>query len=163
MMRTILSLLPALFIAITPALALQSKQTNTASILIRGGMLIDGSGSPARRADVRIVGDKIAEIGQLKPQADERIIDVKGLGVAPGFIDIHNHSERGLNDDPTARSQILQGITTLAIGPDGSSPFPISKYLALREERHAAVNILTFIGHATARQQVMGQDYNRAA
>ena len=163
MMRIVsFSLLLVLFIT-TPTGALQSNPISAASILIRGGMVIDGSGAPARRADVRIIGDKIAEIGQLKPRADERIIEAKGLTVAPGFIDIHNHSERGLSEDPTARSQVLQGITTLAVGPDGSSPFPIAKYLATREEKHAAVNLLAFIGHATARQQVMGKDYNRVA
>ncbi len=164
MMRIVtLALLLALVFVTPSTLALQSQQTRAASILIRGGMLIDGSGAPARRADVRIVGDKIAAIGQLKPQADERVIDAKGLTIAPGFIDIHNHSEGGLNNDPTARSQLLQGITTLALGPDGASPYPIAKYLSLREERRAAVNLLSFIGHATVRQQVMGRDYNRTA
>src|SRR5262249_52716201 len=155
LMRIIFTLISIIFIAV-PAAPLPVYQSNQApaSILITGVMLIDGSGAPARRADVRIAGDKIAEVGSLQPKAGEGVIEERGMTVAPGFIDIHNHSESGLNQDPTARSQILQGITTLAIGPDGASPYPTGKYLAVCEARHAAVNLLAFIGHATARLQV---------
>ncbi|MEP7337748.1 MAG: D-aminoacylase [Acidobacteriota bacterium] len=139
----------------------QSK--DAVSILIAGGTLVDGSGAQRRMADVRIVGDQIKEVGKLKPQADERVIDARGLVVAPGFVDIHNHSERGLGNEPNARSQILQGITTLAVGPDGGSPFPIADYLARLAEQRPAVNVIAFVGHATVRQRVMGNAYNRAA
>ncbi len=133
------------------------------SILIKGGTLIDGTGARRRQADVRITGDQIQEIGRLKPQPGERVIEARGFVVAPGFIDIHNHSDRGLDAEPTAKSQIRQGITTLAVGPDGSSPWPIADYLARREQQRTAVNILTFVGHATLRQRVMGRDFNRPA
>jgi N-acyl-D-amino-acid deacylase len=136
---------------------------NAQSLLIRGGTVIDGTGSQARRADIRIVNERIAAIGKLKPQANERVIDAMGLIVAPGFVDVHNHSERGLMNEPTARSQILQGITTLAVGPDGGSPFPISDYLKGIEQQRAAVNVAAFVGHATVRQRVMGKDFQRVA
>jgi len=133
------------------------------SVLIAGGTVIDGTGSQRRVADVRIAADRIKEIGKLKPLSGEQVVDARGLIVAPGFVDIHNHSERGLGSDPTAKSQVLQGITTLAVGPDGSSPFPIASYLDRLEQQPPAVNVITFVGHATVRQRVMGQDYKRAA
>lgn len=133
------------------------------SILITGGLLVDGSGSAGRRVDVRIEGSTISEVGILKPRPFERVIDAKGRVVAPGFIDLHNHSESGLLRDQTARSQTLQGITTLAVGPDGSSPFPIADYFERIEKSGAAVNVLSFVGHATLRRRVMGDDYKRSA
>lgn len=153
----ILSLLPA-----TIALSQQSS-IQPPSILLSGGIVIDGTGTKRRLADVRIVGDRIKEIGKLKPQSGEQVIDAKGLIVAPGFIDVHNHSEQGLFREPDAKSQILQGITTLAIGPDGSSPFPIHDYLDRLEKQPTALNVLSFIGHATVRKHVMGEATNRSA
>lgn len=147
----------------------QATDKQPSSILIAGGTLIDGTGARGRRAEVRIEGDQIKEIGeiggsgQLKPRTGEKVIDARGMIVAPGFIDLHNHSERGLETEPTAKSQVLQGITTLAIGPDGGSPWPIADYLAKREEQRTAVNLISFVGHATVRQRVMGRNYNRAA
>lgn len=131
--------------------------------LISGGSLIDGTGAPARMADLRVAGDRILEIGRLTPQPGERVIDARGMVVAPGFIDIHNHSERGFASDPEARSQILQGITTLAVGPDGGSPWPIGDYLHWCRDQRLATNVLAFIGHATVRRQVLGEDFRRQA
>lgn len=139
------------------------QEPRPGTVLISGGMVIDGTGSPARRADVRVEGMKIIEVGRLKPLPAERIIDARGQVVAPGFIDLHNHSERGLLTDPEARSQTLQGITTLAVGPDGSSPFPISDYFRQIEQKGSAVNVLAFVGHATVRRRVMGDDFKRHA
>lgn len=133
------------------------------SRVIVGATVIDGSGRRAFRANVRIVGDRIARVGRFLPGAGEEIIPARGLVVAPGFIDIHNHSEEGLAREPGAENQVSQGITTLAVGPDGGSPWPIADYLKKREEQGIAVNVLSFIGHATVRQQVMGKDYDRAA
>jgi N-acyl-D-amino-acid deacylase len=131
--------------------------------VIVGGILIDGSGRAARRANVRIEGDRITEVGLFKPRPGEETIDARGRVVAPGFIDIHNHSESGLAAEPAASSQVSQGITTLAVGPDGGSPWPIGDYLAARERKPAAVNLLAFVGHATVRQRVMGSDFKRPA
>lgn len=166
-MKQLYVLLCALFFALgahLPVDSHSSAQGNGAtSILIAGGILVDGTGTPRRRADIRIVGETIKEIGKLKPRAGDQLIDAKGLIVAPGFVDVHNHSERGLVTDPTAKSQLLQGITTLAIGPDGGSPFPIADYLARLELRRTSVNVAAFVGHATVRQRVMGEDYKRPA
>lgn len=133
------------------------------SRVIVGATVIDGTGRAPSRANVRIEGDRIADVGLFDPKPDEEIIEARGRVVAPGFIDIHNHSESGLKSEPEAASQVSQGITTLAVGPDGGSPWPIADYLKQREQQHTAVNVLAFVGHATVRQRVMGSDYNRAA
>ena len=91
------------------------------SILIEGASVLDGLGGPARAVSVRVVGDKISEVGALSPASGERVIAAKGLVLAPGFIDVHNHSDRGFTNDPAATSQVSQGITTLAVGVDGGS------------------------------------------
>ena len=83
--------------------------------------------------------------------------------LAPGFIDPHNHSTDGIETDPDAVTQVSQGITTLALGQDGSSPWPVADYLARRRAHPSAVNIVVLVGHATVRRQVMGDDYKRQA
>jgi N-acyl-D-amino-acid deacylase len=123
----------------------------------------DGTGAPLRTANVRIAGDAIVSVGPAAPLAGDQIIDGTGLVLAPGFIDVHNHSTDGLATDREAASQISQGITTVLVGPDGSSPTSIADYLAARRANPATVNVATLVGHATVRQQVMGEDYRRTA
>ncbi|HYY56086.1 MAG TPA: D-aminoacylase [Pyrinomonadaceae bacterium] len=133
------------------------------SRVIVGARVIDGSGRPPFSASVRIEGDRIKRVGRFGPAPGELVVYARGLIVAPGFIDIHNHSERGLDAEPTSTTQVSQGITTLAIGPDGDSPWPIADYLARRARSRAAVNVLAFVGHATVRERVLGRDFNRQA
>ena len=76
------------------------------------------------------------------------------------FIDIHNHSESGLLREGAAANQVSQGITTILVGPDGGSPFPISEYFAKLQGK-IAPNVGSFIGHASLREQVMNGDYKR--
>lgn len=137
--------------------------TSSTSWTIRGAQVADGTGAPLRRLDVRIAGDTIVELGILTPQAEDRVVDATGLVLAPGVIDAHNHSTDGLDADPDAFSQIAQGITTLAVGQDGSSPFPIRDYLARRRAAPSSVNVAVLVGHATIRRQVMGDDFHRTA
>jgi N-acyl-D-amino-acid deacylase len=136
--------------------------TQRKAIVITGAKILDGSGRPAFKANLRIKGDTIVAIGNFKPAANDEVIDATGKIIAPGFIDIHNHSESGLLTEGTATSQISQGITTLAVGPDGGSPFPIADYLSKLENK-TSLNVLAFVGHATVREQVMGKDYKRNA
>ena len=133
------------------------------SSVISGATVIDGSGRPGFRANVRIQGDRIAEVGNFKPKPGEHVVTAAGLGLAPGFIDIHNHSTEGLLHSPSAATQVSQGITTLAIGADGESPWPLADYFANLARQRVAINVAGFVGHATVRERVMGRDWNRAA
>ncbi len=110
---------------------------------------------------MRVQGDRIAEVGKLTPKDGERVIRGEKLVLAPGFIDVHNHSTEGLATDPLAETQISQGITTLVLGPDGDSPWPIAAYLDERDKAPATVNVMTMVGHATVRSLVMGEDFKR--
>jgi N-acyl-D-amino-acid deacylase len=130
---------------------------------IVGGMVADGLGGPLRQATVRIVADRIAAVGAVEPQAGDTIVNARGLVVAPGFIDIHNHSSGELAADPAAESQVAQGITTAVLGPDGSSPWPIGGFLDERRKNPAALNVAVMVGHATVRRLVMNDDYKRVA
>lgn len=134
----------------------------TRPILFKNATIIDGTGRPAFRGDVRIKNGKIIKIGNIKPSDDDEIVDASGLVLTPGFIDIHNHSESGLLKEGTAANQVSQGITTILVGPDGGSPFPIAEYFAKLDGK-IAVNIGAFIGHAEVRLQVMKNDYTRKA
>jgi N-acyl-D-amino-acid deacylase len=131
--------------------------------IVRGAQIADGTGAPLRRADIRVQGDTIVEIGSLPRDAEHLEVDATGLVVAPGFIDAHNHSTGGLETDPDAASQISQGITTVLLGQDGSSPFPVRDYLAKRRTTPSALNVALLVGHATVRGQVMGDDFKRPA
>ncbi len=136
-------------------------------IVILGATLIDGSGrAPLRDSAVVIRGDSIVAVGRrgrVRIPRDAHVIDARGMVVAPGFIDAHNHSDRGFNTDPSAVSQVSQGITSVVVGQDGGSPFPVGEYLAGLDKNPIALNVLTFVGHATVRSRVMGDDTNRLA
>jgi N-acyl-D-amino-acid deacylase len=160
---TALLLLPVSFSRPAETTTLQVTDT----VAITNATLIDGSGTPPRKNAVVILkGNEITVVGQssnVKIPAGARVIDARGLILAPGFIDTHNHSDRGLGEEPSAATQVSQGITTLAIGQDGGSPFPIAEYFQNLEGHPVAVNVLTFVGHATVRAKVMGDDTNRHA
>jgi N-acyl-D-amino-acid deacylase len=132
-------------------------------IVIINAQLADGTGAPLRKANLRITGSRITKIGNFKPSKSDEVLDAKGLVLAPGFIDIHNHSTEGLGSDPLAETQIAQGITSLIIGADGDSPWPILPWLQARLKNPASVNVAVIAGHATIRELVMGKDFRRVA
>lgn len=138
-------------------------QVGTGSWVIAGAQVADGTGKPLRKINVRVEGDKIAAVGNFKPRKNETVVHGDGLVLAPGFIDAHNHSDRGVQDEPEAASQVSQGLTTLLLGQDGGSVWPASEYLEARRKSPAAVNVVTLVGHATVRRMVMGEDFRRAA
>jgi len=141
-----------------------APQSPPATILISGGTVIDGTGSPARRADVRLRGDTIAEIAPtLSVLGAERVIDAAGLIVAPGFIDMHSHADRGIGEHPDASSQVWQGITTAVVGQDGGGTLPVSDFFEEIGSSHPAINFATMVGHGTVRGLVLGADYKRKA
>ncbi|HVQ37764.1 MAG TPA: amidohydrolase family protein, partial [Pyrinomonadaceae bacterium] len=136
-------------------------------VAILGATLIDGSGrSPVKDSIVIIRGDSIEAVGkrgQIKVPAAAEIIDARTLVLAPGFIDAHSHAERGLRLNPAAETQVSQGITTIAAGQDGGSAFPVGESLKRLDQAPAALNVFTFVGHATVRSKVMGEDTDRTA
>ena len=138
-------------------------QTPLPTTVILNAKVADGTGAPLRNANVRISGDHIVRVGDFKPDKDERTIDAKGLVLAPGFVDIHNHSTEGIEFYPLAESQLSQGITTVILGADGDSPWPIAPWLEARRKNPASLNLALMVGHATVREQVMGKDFKRAA
>jgi N-acyl-D-amino-acid deacylase len=139
-----------------------SVPAQTRSTLIRNATILDGSGKPAFTGDVRVTGDKIVKIGKIKPSKNDDVIDASGLALAPGFIDIHNHSESGLLREGTAANQVSQGITTVMVGPDGGSPWPLTDYF-VKLNGKVAINVGAFIGHASVREEILKNDYKRTA
>jgi N-acyl-D-amino-acid deacylase len=164
-MRKLIVLMLLVCCAATVAVRTQTPSVSEESLAIVDATLLDGSGSrPQSNSVVLIKGDKIIAVGnraRVKIPTGSRIINARGLVLAPGFIDPHNHSDRGLSNDPSAATQVSQGITTVAIGQDGGSPFPVGAYLKTLDQSPVALNVLTFVGHATVRSEVMGEDTNR--
>ena len=131
--------------------------------LIANANVIDGSGSPARRASVRVEGDRIAAVGDLTARDGERVIDAHGLTLTPGFIDTHSHADDALFEHPDALAVVSQGITTIIGGQDGGSPIPLASYFSRLEKSPAAINVAMYVGHGSIRDSVMGTDFKRAA
>lgn len=108
------------------------------SVLVKGGIVVDGTGAPSRPADVLIKWGRIAEVGSLPGAEADLVLEAKGKIVCPGFIDTHTHSDLNLLYDPQHISALSQGITTEILGQDGLSYAPLSpanfedfrKYLA---------------------------------
>jgi len=132
-------------------------------VILAGGTVYTGDDAEGIDADVGIAGDRIVAIGDLDGREAAVRLDVAGLAVVPGFIDIHSHAVRdditdGIFRWPDAENLIRQGVTTVIGGPDGSSPLPITETFAAIERRPAAVNFGTFVGHGSIRGKVIGED-----
>src|SRR5438045_7034274 len=122
-MRTpIQSVLAAVAIA-AASLSWLHAQEPAFDLIIRGGHILDGTGNPWFAADVGIRGDRIGAVGQLAQATARREIDARGLVVAPGFIDMHTHSDQPLLDDGNAESKVREGVTLDVIG-EGTSVAP---------------------------------------
>ncbi len=135
---------------------IQGKQLDLpAGFLIKNVQLIDGTGTPARNASVRIQSNRIIAVGNLQPFNGEEIVDGGGKILAPGFIDSHSHLEGSLSKYPEAQAALNQGITTIVVGQDGSSR-PIDSIKANLKRTPPAINIATYTGHATIREKIMG-------
>ena len=133
-------------------------------LLIRHGVVVDGTGAPRRAADLRIAGDTIVEVGpSLQARGGERVIDARQRVVAPGFIDMHSHADAGIEQAPEAATQLRQGITTALVGQDGGGGLPVADALERLERARPAINFASSVGHGTVRRIVMGADFRRAA
>ena len=133
-----------LVLLLVPVLA--AAQAPTYDLILRGGRIVDGTASPWYVADLAIKGDTIVRIAPSITEPALRVVDVKGLIVAPGFIDIHTHARRGIFEVPTADNYVRQGVTTLIEGPDGGSPMPLGPFLAKVQDVRITPNFAMFIG-----------------
>ncbi|MDH4071582.1 MAG: D-aminoacylase, partial [Gammaproteobacteria bacterium] len=132
-------------------------------IVIVNARVIDGSGGPSRSVNVRIVGGRIAAVGDFEPPDDDVIVDAGNLVLAPGFIDSHSHHDSGLIEMPDALAAVNQGITTIVGGQDGGQEYPLAEFFASLEASPPAINVASFAGHGVLRGRVMGDDYRRHA
>ena len=128
------------------------------SVVLEGGNVYDGLGGEPVMADVGIRGDHIVAIGDLSRRRAGKRLNVSGLAVVPGFIDVHSHGTRGIFRHPLAENYIRQGVTLAVGGPDGSSPFPIAEFLARLDAEPSAINFALTVGHGTIRRTVMGNE-----
>ncbi|WP_198944437.1 N-acyl-D-amino-acid deacylase family protein [Robiginitalea sediminis] len=129
-------------------------------LILKGGTIYDGSGGAPVVADIGIRADTLAAIGDLQGKAAERTIDVTGLAVAPGFIDLHVHLDPILSHSD-CQSHLRQGVTTSLGGPDGTSPWPFGSFLDSLEQLGVGMNVAYLIGHNTVRRNIMELE-NRA-
>jgi N-acyl-D-amino-acid deacylase len=153
----------------------------TYDLLIVNATLVDGTGAPGRPANVAVRDDTIAAVGDgLQPDQAARVIDGTGLMLAPGFIDMHTHSDRTLLVDPAAESKVRQGVTTEVMGNCGMSPTPcvgavaeeertrfgrwgievtwrtMGEYLDVLADRGVGINVVALVGHGAVRRAAMG-------
>ncbi|MGH9382535.1 MAG: cyanophycinase [Thermoanaerobaculia bacterium] len=134
------------------------------TFLIRGANVIDGTGGARRRTEVRVRGDRIAEVApRLEAGSCEPLVEANGLALAPGFIDSHSHADRHLGEQPAAIAAVSQGITTVVVGQDGDSPYPLAEFAKAVEQEGSAVDVAALVGHGTLRERVMGSDFRRPA
>ncbi len=159
-LTVLLALAPGLLLASGCGPAEQARAEQQAvrpsyDVLIRDGTLVDGSGAPARAADVLLIGDRIAHVGPVDPDTLDvgETFDAAGLVVAPGFIDLHAHGEPTGGEPPD--NFLAMGVTSIVLGQDGSSPPAGELAEAIEALRRAppSVNVAYFVGHNTIRQE----------
>jgi N-acyl-D-amino-acid deacylase len=130
-------------------------------LLIRGGRVVDGTGNPSFVGDVGVRDGRVAAVGRLAGRTAARTIDATGLAVAPGFIDIHNHSDDTIVEDGNAESMIRQGVTSMIFG-EGLSAAPserwkdFASYFSELRRRGISTNVGSYIGSGTVWTTVHG-------
>ncbi len=181
-MKLLLSLLPCALALVASLLALPARAAEPEyDLVIKNGRIIDGTGNPWFHGDVAIVGDKIVAVGRVPDGKAKRTIDAKGLVVAPGFIDIHSHSDDLVLEDGHAQSKIRQGVTTEILG-EGRSAGPLKGQLAARkftargkeltwatlggyldtiDKVGVSVNVASYVGLDNVWECVMGKSHAR--
>ena len=129
-----------------------------ADLLLKNVTIYDGTGGKPFAGDVRIRGERIVEVGKhLKANAGDVVRDEHGLALAPGFIDMHSHADSQILGDLDAENATRQGITTVVVGQDGGSFYPLADFLSKLEAAHAALNVASMAGHGTLREHGMDQ------
>jgi dihydroorotase/N-acyl-D-amino-acid deacylase len=131
-------------------------------IVIRHARIADGTGANWYRGDIGVKGDTITAVARPGSLTGRRVIDAAGLTAAPGFLDTHSHSRRGIFETPGAENCIRMGVTTVIEGPDGGSPIPIKPFLDKLAATKFGVNFGLLAGQGSIRSEVMGSE-NRTA
>jgi N-acyl-D-aspartate/D-glutamate deacylase len=129
-----------------------------ADLVVRGALLYDGTDQPGRKGDLAIRGEHIVAVGSFMVAGKPRIIDGTGLVMAPGFIDLHTHSDTPLTQ-PTTRANLcylMQGVTTVVTGNCGSGPTDVAGYFKKLEEGGIGTNVIHQVPHNDVRRKVMG-------
>jgi N-acyl-D-amino-acid deacylase len=129
-----------------------------ADFVIRGATLYDGGGKPGQVGDLAIRGDRIVAVGTFTVAGEPRVIDGKGLLAAPGFIDLHTHSDYPLQREATRANlnYLMQGVTTVVTGNCGSGPTDVAAYFKTLEAGGVGSNVIHQVPHNSVRSKVMG-------
>ena len=145
-------------VALLMLAGVREAQAQEFDVLLRGARVLDGTGNPWYYADVAITGDRISAVGDLAQARARRVVDASGLYLAPGFIDVHSHAGGGL-DSPElsgARPLLAQGITTVAVNPDGGGPVDLVRQREALVRDGLGVNVMQLVPHGSIRSQVIG-------
>src|SRR5438132_1338396 len=134
-----------------------------ADVVIRGATLVDGTGKPGRIGDLAIRGDKIVAVGKFTVAGKPRFLDATGLVIAPGFIDLHTHSDIPLTKKATSANlnYLMQGVTTAVTGNCGAGPTDVAAYFKQMEDLGIGSNVIHQVPHNAVRFKIMGNE-NRA-
>jgi N-acyl-D-amino-acid deacylase len=157
----IMILTKKVFLFLFVVLSMLACKKQTFDTVVKGAMVYDGTGNDGMVTDVGINADTIAFIGGLSNAISKNEINAKGLVLSPGFIDTHSHHDRGLSKNQTAEAVVSQGVTTIIVGQDGGSETPLRKFYELLSDSPVAVNVGSYSGHNTLRDQVLGSDFKR--
>jgi N-acyl-D-amino-acid deacylase len=130
-------------------------------LIVSGGRIVDGTGNPWFEADIAIKDGRIVALGKIEPARAASAINAKGLIVAPGFIDVHAHIERGIERLPGAENFLRMGVTSVVTGNCGGSASNLGEWFAALEKAGVSLNIASLIGHNTVRREGMNGDFDR--
>jgi N-acyl-D-aspartate/D-glutamate deacylase len=129
-----------------------------ADLVLKGGTVFDGTGRPGQVGDVAVKGDKVVAVGAFAVAGNPKVVDCAGLVVAPGFIDLHTHSDNPLQDAKTRAnlSYAFQGMTTAVTGNCGGGPVNVAEFFQKLEQGGVGCNVIHQVPHNSVRRQVMG-------
>lgn len=156
-MRKLVSLLMSAVMVLSSGVVGSAQTAERFDMIITNARIIDGTGNPWFRGSIAIKDGRIAGVGRFERAEAKHVIDARGQIVAPGFIDVHAHTEDIFNN-PTAENFVRMGVTSLITGNCGGSATDIAEFLGRFKTKPLAVNLGTLIGHNSVRSKVMGLD-----
>src|SRR4026209_62143 len=125
-------------------------------VLIVNGKIIDGTGNSWFYSDIAIKDGKIVYVGKTNNITATKVINAKGLIVAPGFIDVHAHIEGGVFENPSAGNYIYDGVTTVVTGNCGGSADDLKNFFWRLDSTKTSINVASLVGHNTVRRLTKG-------